>query len=253
MAFLNTLTPDVLAHRDELANLVGDEITTLINEQKALEKQFEVLVQQQHALRNASNTSEMKAINKQIEEVSSKLKEKTTVLCRNLKDSPNISENILKIQTERAAIQSLIQRTIKDLNDLSYPTMAKSVGEEKEQYDKLTMAEENERKAAAEIAALKQQIAQTKAKYDKLDTLLQVSVGNKREDLKKLRASDPEVRVAEPEAAARLEAKKRINTAQENELEEQNELLRQKIETEKRIHDEFFNFLNTQDQEMKKV
>jgi hypothetical protein len=32
MAFLNTLTPDVLAHRDELANLVGDEITTLINE-----------------------------------------------------------------------------------------------------------------------------------------------------------------------------------------------------------------------------
>ncbi|KAA6374468.1 MAG: putative IQ motif, EF-hand binding site, partial [Streblomastix strix] len=253
MAFLNTLTPDVLAHRDELANLVGDEITTLINEQKALEKQFEVLVQQQHALRNASNTSEMKAINKQIEEVSSKLKEKTTVLCRNLKDSPNISENILKIQTERAAIQSLIQRTIKDLNDLSYPTMAKSVGEEKEQYDKLTMAEENERKAAAEIAALKQQIAQTKAKYDKLDTLLQVSVGNKREDLKKLRASDPEVRVAEPEAAARLEAKKRINTAEENELEEQNELLRQKIETEKRIHDEFFNFLNTQDQEMKKL
>jgi hypothetical protein len=40
LAFLNTITPDVLAHRDELATLVGDEITALINEQKALEKEF---------------------------------------------------------------------------------------------------------------------------------------------------------------------------------------------------------------------
>jgi hypothetical protein len=43
LSFLNTLTPDVLAHRDELSNLVSDEVTTLINEQRNLEQEFNVI------------------------------------------------------------------------------------------------------------------------------------------------------------------------------------------------------------------
>ncbi|KAH7822861.1 uncharacterized protein MONOS_1399 [Monocercomonoides exilis] len=253
LAFLNTLTPDVLAHRDELATLVGDEITTLINEQKSLEKEFELLVQQQHAMKHTSNPTEMKNINQKIAEVSSKLQEKTMVLCRNLRDSPNISENILKIQTERVALQSLLQRTTRDLQEFMYITLGKSVLEDKEKSDKLAMAEENEKKAAAEIAALQNQLKLMREKYDRVEAMLNESVTKKREELKFLRSTRHEVQVALPETESKLESLKRVMEQEEEEWEEKNEELQKKIELEKTIHEEFYGFLQAKDQEMKKL
>ncbi|KAK2948190.1 putative IQ motif, EF-hand binding site [Blattamonas nauphoetae] len=253
LAFLNTLTPDVLAHREELANLVGDEISALINEQKALEKEFETLVQQQHELKGVSNITESKNLAQKISQVSSLLQEKTMVLCRNLRDSPNISENITKIQTERSALQSLLQRTTRDLQEFHYITMAKSVLEDKEKQDKLLMAEDNEKKAAAEIAALQQQISQMRSKYDRFEQVLNDSVMKKRQRLKELRKKQPEVAVKQPEAAARLESLKRVLQQEEDEWEEKNRELVSEIENEKRIHEEFLGFLQTKEAELKKL
>ena len=151
LEFLNTLTPDVLANRDDLAKMVGEEITVLIQEQKDLEKEFQELVQKQHAMNATSNLTEKQNMKKRIEEVSQKLKEKTTLLCRNLRDSPNISENIKKIQDERDTLKTLLLTTNQELLDHMYSTMGKVVTADKEQSDKLAKAEENEKKAAKEI------------------------------------------------------------------------------------------------------
>ena len=231
LAFLNTLTPDVLAHRDELATLVGDEITTLIQEQKALEKEFEMLVQQQHAMKNTSNPTEMKNVTEKISKVSAQLQEKTTVLCRNLRDSPNISENILKIQTERVALQSLLQRTIRDLSEHLYVTMGKSVAEDKQKADKLAMAEENEKQAATEISKMKEQLSKMRADYKRVEEMLNTVIAKKREELRVLRASRYEEQSLQPTTEAKLQSLKRVMDEEEEEWEKKNMVLQQRCVT----------------------
>jgi hypothetical protein len=51
-------------------------------------------------MKEGMSQKDKKELNARITEISAQLKNKTTVLCRNLRDSPNISENLKKIQTE---------------------------------------------------------------------------------------------------------------------------------------------------------
>jgi hypothetical protein len=51
LAFLGSITPDVLAHRDELSHFVGDEISRVIEEQRKLEHRYEELISQRGALK----------------------------------------------------------------------------------------------------------------------------------------------------------------------------------------------------------
>ena len=50
LAFLGSITPDVLAHRDELSQFVGDEISRIIEEQRRLEQRYEELIAQRGLL-----------------------------------------------------------------------------------------------------------------------------------------------------------------------------------------------------------
>lgn len=55
LSFLASITPDVMAHRDELSQIVGDEITRIIQEQRSLEARYEELLSQRGALKAMSN------------------------------------------------------------------------------------------------------------------------------------------------------------------------------------------------------
>jgi hypothetical protein len=51
LTFLGSITPDILQHREELSQVVGDEIARIIREQKQLEAKYESLVSQRGALK----------------------------------------------------------------------------------------------------------------------------------------------------------------------------------------------------------
>ena len=55
LSFLASITPDVMAHRDELSQIVGDEITRIIQEQRGLELRYEELIAQRASLKALSN------------------------------------------------------------------------------------------------------------------------------------------------------------------------------------------------------
>ena len=46
-----SITPDVLQHRDELSQFVGDEISRIIQEQRQLETKYEELIAQRGTLK----------------------------------------------------------------------------------------------------------------------------------------------------------------------------------------------------------
>lgn len=112
----HSIQPDVLAHRDELSQFMGDEISRIIREQRALEKRYEELIAQRGALKaglctvvaagwqlcsrslarvcarvglvlvqGLSNKTRYKENQREIQDVSRALRESTKKLCRNLK------------------------------------------------------------------------------------------------------------------------------------------------------------------------
>lgn len=115
LSFLESITPDVLQHRDELSKFVGDEISRIILEQRQLEQRYEYLIAQRGALKGLANKSKYKEVQSEIQDVSRALRESTKNLCRNLKDNPNISGNLLKIQRERLNLIDILRTTLHEV------------------------------------------------------------------------------------------------------------------------------------------
>ncbi|KAJ1625964.1 hypothetical protein T492DRAFT_843524 [Pavlovales sp. CCMP2436] len=131
LSFLASITPDVMAHREELS-------------QRALETQYEQLVAQRNSLKSAQS-NKMKFTENQdaIREVARALRESTKELTRNLKGNPNIAENLSKIQAERTSLQSLLSKTLRELRESSFSTLTTTVDEEKLRNDMLLEARRN--------------------------------------------------------------------------------------------------------------
>lgn len=104
LSFLGSITPDVLTHKDELSKFVGDEISRIVEEQKRLETKYEELITERMSLKGLANKLQYKVVQAQISDVSRLVRESTKQLCRNLKDNPNISGNLMKIQRDRTEL-----------------------------------------------------------------------------------------------------------------------------------------------------
>jgi hypothetical protein len=87
LSFLSSITPDVLAHRDEVSTLVGDEIARLIGEQRALEARYEELLSQRAALKGLANKTKYRELQTETTALAFQLRESMKGLCRSLKVS----------------------------------------------------------------------------------------------------------------------------------------------------------------------
>lgn len=108
--FLGSITPDVVQHRDELSKFIGEEISRIIGEQRSLEMRYEALIMERGELKGLANKSRYREVQGEVAEVSRQLRELTKQLTRNLKDNPNISGNLIKIQRERSDLIEVTTR-----------------------------------------------------------------------------------------------------------------------------------------------
>ena len=162
LSFLASITPDVMAHRDELSQIVGDEITRIIQEQRSLETQYEHLIGQRTALKGNANKTKFNDNQEQVKEVARKLRESTKELCRNLKGNPNIAENLTKIQTERSNLQNLLSKTLRELRECSFATLTTTVEEEKARNDMIKEVVQKEKEVSAAVKKLQADLANEK-------------------------------------------------------------------------------------------
>lgn len=132
MKFLGSITPDILAHREELSQSAGDEVSRIIQEQRHLEKRYEELISERGALKGLSNKMKYKKNQKDIQDVSRKLRESTKKLCRSLKDNPDVGGNLLKIQKDRNNVEDLLRTVFRELAEKStFDKLLATVDEDK--------------------------------------------------------------------------------------------------------------------------
>ncbi len=102
LEILGTMAPEFTSLRDELSQLASDEISRIIEEQRRLQARYEELIMQRSQMKNGSNKSKFKEIQTELEEVATGLRYATKVLCRNLKENPNVAENLEKVYCNEA-------------------------------------------------------------------------------------------------------------------------------------------------------
>lgn len=165
LKLLGVVTVDATTQAQELSRSVGEEISRVMEEQKVLEERFEALIQARTALKDMPNKSKFKENQDQLNHVASKLRQTTLTLRRNLKDNPNISDNVAKIHKERLSLQMLLVEILSEIEDGCYESLSTRLSSiaVREQVIRDTMT--REREATSAVRSLRKQITGEKEEH----------------------------------------------------------------------------------------
>jgi len=252
LSFLGSITPDVLQHRDELSQFVGDEISRIIQEQRQLETRYEELIAQRGTLKGLANKSKYKENQAEIQDVSRALRESTKNLCRNLKDNPNIGGNLLKIQNERSKLQDLITSTVEGLkNSGSFSVLVDQVEEDNKAQDKVTEIMQREKETTAAVKNLEADLAKEKLEHQREVTQQKAVIADLKEKLQQIK-SKTTVNTKYARREARAKTNSTLRTYQQEAWEQQEKIrtLQKQKETEETVHKRTATFLQRKQKDL---
>ena len=253
LSFLASITPDVMAHRDELSQIVGDEITRIIQEQRGLESRYEQLIKQRTALKALSNKTKFHENQEQVKEVAKALRESTKELCRNLKGNPNVAENLSKIQTERSSLQNLLSKTLRELRESSFSTLTTTVEEEKSRNDMIRDVIAKEKEVSAAVKMLQADLLSEKQQHEQEVVERDMIIAQLKEEKTEVQTrSAIDSKYAHKTARARGQSLNRSYTSSTTELEQRIWHVKKELDIEVRANAETEEFLKRKQGQLSK-
>ena len=140
--------------QNDTTEIMGDEISRIISEQRQLEQKYAELVKERSVLTGISNKTKFEEIKEQIKEVANSLRENTKHLCRVLKDNPNVQDNLVKIEKDRQQLSQALQGLRSDLVNLNYHSFAYNITEQLQFQDLLYKKRQQEKETSANVKQL---------------------------------------------------------------------------------------------------
>lgn len=246
LTFLDSITPDILQHRDELSKFIGDEIARTLQEQKNLERRYEELIDQRAAMKGMVNKNKYKEVQEEIQEVSRALKESTNNLVRSLKENPNISGNLIKVQRDRTETNDVLLRCIQELRDRGrYQTITHKVDEENNNRIRFQQLKTRERGLRDAVAKLQESHNEEKKAFDYTTQEQKMAILQLKEKLLVVKGStSTDARFRRKESMASVSAIWREHKHKERQLEIRQKTLEDRLQTESVVNSETKAFLN---------
>lgn len=245
LALLAVIVVDPHVQAQELTQSVGEEISRMIQHQKELEARFHELVAAQPALQALPNKANLRKNQAELQEVSAALRQGTKQLCRNLKDNPNVAENMAKCAAQREALQGLLGATLDSL-ELSrsvQPVIEAVMTAEQAEADMREMIEA-EKSATALVKALKADLASEKQQHEEQVREQRREVAALKEQLRQEKLTTAvEGRFHKKGLAATNQATRRQQHSTLDDMEAQLGLLQQQMEIERSVHASVNEFL----------
>lgn len=252
LTFLDSITPDILQHRDELSKFIGDEIARTLQEQKNLERRYEELIDQRAAMKGMVNKNKYKEVQEEIQEVSRALKESTNNLVRSLKENPNISGNLIKVQRDRTELNDVLMRCNQELRDRGrYQTITHKVDEENANRIRFQQLKTRERGLRDAVAKLQEAHNEEKKAYDFTTAEQKMAILQLKEKLLVVKGStSTDARFRRKESMASVSAIWREHKHKERQLEIRQKALEDKLQTESVVNGETKEFLLKRQQKL---
>lgn len=165
LAILGRIMPTSFQGQAGAPQIVEDEITEIVESQKRLENQFEVLNMQLAELRAAGPKSKDKLSSAQndLQDILDELKGSHVALAKSMRQSPLTPENLTKIQGDRAFMEDVLQQTLAELlNSGSFVNLATCVVEERNKRNALQRMVKRDEMGRREIRRLQDSIRSVK-------------------------------------------------------------------------------------------
>jgi IQ domain-containing protein G len=243
--FLDSITPDVLQHRDELSKFIGDEISKTMAEQKVLEKRYEALIEERASMKGMVNKQKYKEVQDEIQDVSRALKESTNNLVRNLKENPNVSGNMIKVQRDRVELRDLLLRCSQELRDRgTYHTVTFKVDEENNARIRFQQLKSREKGLREVVQKLQHTLNEEQESFLRTTVEQKQAISQLKDELQVMKGStSTDTRYKKKESVSSVSAIWREYKLKERTLELRLKELEDRFKTENVVHAETKEFL----------
>merc|ERR1712078_37721 len=195
-------------------------------------------------LTGLSNKTKLKEVQAEILEVSHKLRESNKSLCRNLKENPNVQENLQKMQDERKRVQQWLEDLRTELDECSFQLLMTKVEEERKDQELLHEVKKKEREATGTVRSLETDLQKEYSEHEKESKQGTDEIKKLKEELQELKTrSAIETSFLEKKLRAKENATLRIFAQKEKALEEEHDHLKRMIHLEESVHDKIDDFM----------
>lgn len=245
LGFLDSITPDILQHRDELSKFIGDEIARTLQEQKSLERRYEQLIEQRSSMKGMVNKTKYKEVQEEIHDVSRALRESTNNLVRSLKENPNISGNLIKVQRDRTELNDILMRCTQEIKDRGrYQTITHKVDEENNARIRFQQLKSREKGLREAVAKLQETLGEEQKAFQYTTTEQKQAILQLKEELLSIKGStSTDAKFRKKESLASVSAIWREYKHKEHNLEFRIKELEDKLQTETVVNNETKEFL----------
>jgi chromosome segregation ATPase len=240
-----SITPDILQHRDELSKFIGDEIARTLREQKNLERKYEELIEQRAAMKGMVNKVRYREVQDEIQEVSRALKESTNNLVRSLKENPNISGNLIKVQRDRNELNDALLRCIQELRDRGkYQSITVKVDEENHQRIRFQQLKSREKQLRENVIKLQEVLNEEQKSFQLVTQEQKQAIVHLKEELMRVKGNTTtDAKFRRKESLASVSAIWREYKHKEHILEQKVKTLEEKLYIENIVNNDTKDFL----------
>ena len=246
LAFLDSITPDVLQHRDELSKFIGDEISRTMAEQKSLEARYGELIELRASMKGMINKNKYKEVQEEIQDVSRALRESTNNLVRSLKENPNVSGNMIKVQRDRTELNDLLLRCNQELRDRnSFYTITHKVDSENAERLRFQQLKAREKLIRDTVNSLQDQLKEEQRMFLRTTTEQKQAIAQLKEELQTLKGSaSADAKFRRKESMASVSSIWREFKLKQRTLETKLAELEDKLQTENLVNSETREYLH---------
>lgn len=229
-----------------------------LEDQKSLENRCEELLTRRaqlkvfiifdssYKIQGLANKTKKVEVEKEIKEISKKLRDITNGLCRTLRDNPNLSNTIKKIVKERSSIQNLLGETIKDLGEGNFDSLSKQIDNDNIERNRLGELQRQEKELREAVKKLedtikKEDTTHLRTMREKNDKIIEL----KHELVELSKKTTEELEYNRKEARSKLDTTLKQYKMEEDNLEQKLSELKNSKDQSTLVHEETSKFLQS--------
>lgn len=257
LAVLGRIMPVSYEERQDSDEIVGDEITQLVDGQKNLESRYEQVIDRKQQLQgNTKSVQDRKAeVKKEGQAVGGDLRNSVHVFARSLKQSPLTPDNLEKVQADRAFLERVLYGTLMELsNSGGFQVLMDAVRSEKEKKARLQETIQKEEQGRKRVRALQRQLIDIRKEKEVEIQQRNEMIAHLKDQLQEMKAkTNMEGKYIKKCAEVSVaQTQKRCGLAERDNREEI-EKLKDQIDEENRVNAEIESHLRTHQERLQKM
>lgn len=257
LAILGRIMPASFDSRVDRNEIVGDGIDAIVDNQKQLESQFEqVLDRKQQILGDTRSVQDRRReAHEKVKGAGADLSNITHMFARSLRQNPLTTDNLQKVQADRAFLERVLQGTLSELsNQGSFQTLVEAVRNERDKKARLQETIHKEEQGRKRVRALQRQLLEVKREKEVEVQQRNEMIAHLKDQLQEMKAkTNMEGKYMKKCADVGVSQTQKRCSVSEKEMKDEIDELKRKTDEEERVNAEIESFLRTHTERLQKM